>query len=71
MIPQLIAASAKLKDGTKEHKNVSPPTNGIHVLGSINNREIKHIYYLTIKPSGVSSPFGHKINQNVLVKQYP
>lgn len=61
MIPQLIAASAKLKMGLKNIK-CSPPTNGIHVgPGSINNREIKHVYYLTIKPGGVSSPSGIKL----------
>ena len=50
MIPQLIAASAKLKIGLKNIK-CSPPTNGIHVGEvCIYNRKVKHIHHFSVKP---------------------
>lgn len=60
MIPQLIAASAKLKIGLKKMK-WSPPMNGIHAGQFVSiNREIEHIDHFTVEQRSVSAAFGHK-----------
>lgn len=74
MIPQLMAASAKLNIGLKNMK-CSPPTNGIQVgPDGVDYREIEHVYHFTIKPSGISSSFGHKagnLRMGAFIKDYP
>ena len=61
MIPQLMAASAKLKIGLKEYKMLSTyewqPCRPVCIY----NREIKHIHYFTIKTRwNILHPSGHE-----------
>ena len=42
--------------------------------GGVDYREIEHVYHFTIKPSGISSSFGHKagnLRMGAFIKDYP